>query len=88
MEGILVFNSAAYGAILQKQLITPMEGTQNSTLTDGTVVCCDDEGRIRQAQYSSGAKVKRLYTYCLVQSSDSDSSYWYGDDNGRWYRLD
>ena len=80
------FAASNYGAPHHRDLISNVEGTKNSTLGDGTMVSVDQEGRLRQVHYANGTKVVRQATYCLVQSSNS--SYWYGDDSGRWYPLD
>jgi hypothetical protein len=86
MEGTLVFNASAYGAVRQRNLITELEGTQNSTFYDGTVICSDGNGQVQQAHFANGTKSVRQATYCLVQSIDS--AFWLGDKNGRWYPLD
>ena len=88
MSGTLVFNAASYqaAAINQRQLTTIMPGVQTSTLCDGTTIDTDSNGRVLQAVYASGTKVKRNPNYCMVQSSDL--GYWIGDKQGRWFPLD
>lgn len=88
MSGTLVFNAAAYQptAIMSRKLTTPVVGAQTSTLCDGTTIDTTPDGRVVQAVYASGTKVRRNDAYCLVQSSDL--GYWIGDKEGRWYPLD
>jgi len=88
MSGTLVFNPAIYqpAAINQRQLTTTMAGVNTSVLCDGTTIDTDSEGRVLQAVYASGTKVKRNANYCMVQSQDL--GYWIGDKQGRWFPLD
>lgn len=88
MSGTLVFNPAIYqaAAINQRQLTTTMSGVNTSVLCDGTTIDTDSEGRVLQAVYASGTKVKRNPNYCMVQSKDL--GYWIGDKQGRWFPLD
>lgn len=87
MERTMIFSSAMFGVIRHRELTPAIENTQRNILGDGTMVCTDLEGTIRQVNYASGAKVTRQVKYCMVQST-GDLSYWYGDDKGVWYRLD
>ncbi|HEY9730986.1 MAG TPA: hypothetical protein V6C89_03690 [Drouetiella sp.] len=88
MSGTLVFNPAIYqaAAINQRQLTTTMTGVNTSVLCDGTTIDTDSDGRVLQAVYASGTKVKRNPNYCMVQSKDL--GYWIGDKHGRWFPLD
>lgn len=88
MSGTLVFNPAIYqpATINQRQLTTTMTGVNTSVLCDGTTIDTDNEGRVLQAVYASGTKVKRNSNYCMVQSQDL--GYWIGDKQGRWFPLD
>jgi hypothetical protein len=63
-----------------------MTGVNTSVLCDGTTIDTDSEGRVLQAVYASGTKVKRNPNYCMVQSKDL--GYWIGDKQGRWFPLD
>jgi hypothetical protein len=86
MAAILAFNASVYGSPCHRDLISDVEGSQNSTLCDGTMVSVDKAGRLRQVHYANGVKVVRQAAYCLVQAPDR--SFWYGDDSGGWYPLD
>lgn len=88
MSGTLVFNAAVYqaAAINSRQLTTTMVGAHTNVLCDGTTIDTDSNGRVLQAVYASGTKVKRNPNYCMVQSADL--GYWIGDKQGRWFPLD
>lgn len=85
MQGTFGF-SVTQIAAQQRNINPAMSGTTSNILCDGTMVRTDNEGRIKQASYSTGAKVNILESYCLVQSSNG--MYWFGDAGGRWYPLD
>ncbi len=88
MAATLVFNAANYAAnpIKQRNLLSAVIGSRAATLSDGTTIDTDRDGRIFQAHYSNGVKLKRNNGYCMVQSEDS--GFWYCDKNGRWFPLD
>ena len=71
-----------------KRELACSEEFENSlaTLADGTKIAQDNEGNIVFAQYASGVTVKRFDNLVLVLSADG--SFWFGDSQGRWFRLD
>ncbi len=85
MLSTLTFDAVMLVPISHRNLITKIDGTQTTTLSDGTTVDINSEGMILQASYASGAKVKRNEQYCMVQSADG--SFWLGEQ-GRWHQLD
>jgi hypothetical protein len=46
----------------------------------------NSDGRVTQIEYASGATVRRHINYVMVRSNNS--SYWFGDCEGRWFPLD
>ncbi len=66
--------------------IADFQGTASTRLVDGTKMAMDSSGRVTQVQYASGVAVRRHINYVLVRSANS--SYWFGDSDGRWYPLD
>ncbi len=76
----------AQQASITRYELTDFEGSNSTRLIDGTQMKVNDEGRVCQIQYPSGATVRRHENYVLVRSNNS--SYWLGDANGRWYPID
>ena len=73
-------------AAISKYELSDFQGSNSSRLVDGTQMKTNADGRISQIQYPSGATVRRHDSYVLVRSNNS--SYWFGDSNGRWYPID
>lgn len=73
-------------AAITKYEISDFGGENSRRLIDGTQMTINDDGRVCQIQYPSGAAVRRHNSYVLVRSNNS--SYWLGDANGRWYPID
>ncbi len=73
-------------AVLGKYELSSLEGNNSTRLVDGTKMKLNDQGRVCQIEYPSGATVRRHEKYVLVRSNNS--SYWFGDSNGRWYPID
>ncbi|MBS2001102.1 MAG: hypothetical protein U0103_02695 [Candidatus Obscuribacterales bacterium] len=73
-------------AAVTKYELSDFAGENSTRLVDGTQMKLNDDGRVSQIQYASGATVRRHQSYVLVRSSNS--SYWFGDANGRWYPID
>ncbi|MBI2810292.1 MAG: hypothetical protein HYX67_05650 [Candidatus Melainabacteria bacterium] len=73
-------------AAIGKYELANFEGTGSTRLIDGTKMKLNEEGRVCQIEYPSGATVRRHVEYVLVRSNNS--SYWFGDSNGRWYPID
>lgn len=88
MADCMVFNASKYTdmPIKAKSIISQWSTNSSNRFEDGTKFEMDTDGRIVQAEYANGAKVRRHEDYCLVLSIKLE--YWYGDDQGRWYQLD
>ena len=72
-------------AISKRDLSAPKE-CQLIQLTPGTAVSANEQGKVVFAEYESGVKVRRNLNSVMVKASDG--AFWYGDSEGRWYRLD
>jgi hypothetical protein len=73
-------------AAIAQYEISDFQGSESTRLVDGTKMLLNSDGRVTQIQYASGATVRRHLNYVLVRSNNS--SYWFGDNAGRWYPLD
>ncbi len=73
-------------AAIAQYEISDFQGSESTRLVDGTKMLLNSDGRVTQIQYASGATVRRHLNYVLVRSNNS--SYWFGDNEGRWYPLD
>jgi hypothetical protein len=73
-------------AAVAKYELTDFDGSASTRLVDGTKMQMNDDGRVIQIQYASGATVRRHSDYVMVRSNNS--SYWFGDCSGRWFPLD
>ncbi len=58
----------------------------NAVSIPGCKVVMDEVGRIRSAQYESGAEVKLNHTYSITKSINNQM--WFGDRSGQFHPLD
>ncbi|MBS1957344.1 MAG: hypothetical protein JST89_24360 [Cyanobacteria bacterium SZAS-4] len=57
-----------------------------SFLPDGTRIVTDENERMVQVEYGTGAKVVRHQDYVMVQAVEG--SFWFGNSQGQWYQFD
>ncbi len=86
MNETFSFDATRFSNVLEKSLLSDVGDMQRTTLSDGTKIDTDANGKVLQANYASGVQVRINTNFCLVKSGSSQ--YWYGDNNGRWYPLD
>lgn len=66
--------------------LSNFDGDNSRRLIDGTQMKVNEDGRVVQIQYPSGAAVRRHQTYVMARSNNA--SYWFGDIHGHWYPID
>jgi len=77
---------ARSAAPLHRSIAKPAQAVTECRMNDGTTMASNAKGDIVFAKYASGISVVRNDTCVVVNSTDG--SYWYGDRQQCWYRLD